>query len=96
MTRAVGMLNLMFLPVDVEVIKEIATSSTGVEDKLVWHFNRFGRYTTKSHLDRDTQNRNTGESKSNLGSWASNTIGGAFVGGGRLVVLTVGAGRGGD
>lgn len=37
----------IFLPVDVEIICALPMSRFGMEDKLIWHFNQFGRYTTK-------------------------------------------------
>ena len=37
----------IFLPIDAEIICNLPLSRLGGEDKWIWHFDRFGRYTTK-------------------------------------------------
>lgn len=43
----VGLIRLIFLRIDEDIICGLPNSRTGVEDKLIWHFDRAGRYTTK-------------------------------------------------
>ena len=38
----------IFLSDDADIICRMATSSAGMDDKLIWHYDRVGRYTTKS------------------------------------------------
>lgn len=38
----------IFLPIDVEIITSLPLSIMDVEDKLIWDYDRFGKYTTKS------------------------------------------------
>lgn len=38
----------IFLSVDVEIICALPLSGMGVEDKLIWHYDQFGRYPIKS------------------------------------------------
>lgn len=42
------LLNYIFLPVDVDLICKIPTCNTGTDDKIIWHYDRYGHYTTKS------------------------------------------------
>lgn len=68
----IDLINSAFSLVDSVVICILPVSSTGVEDKLFWHYDRFGRYTTKSGYKVDSMiqegERNGGSGTSLLGS----------------------------
>lgn len=43
-----GLIREVFLAVDVDIICSLPCSNTGVEDKLIWDYDRFGQYITGS------------------------------------------------
>ena len=74
-----GLIKEIFLLVDVEIICALPLSRMGVEDKLLWHYDQFGRYTTKSgyHVaksmrDSISSRGGTGESSGDSNCWARN------------------------
>lgn len=52
-----GFIISIFMKEDGDIICDLTTSSMGVEDKLVWHYDRFGQYTRKTgyHVARFLQ-----------------------------------------
>lgn len=41
-----NLIRQIFFPIDADIICALPSSRLGVGDELIWHFDRFGRYTT--------------------------------------------------